>query len=104
MAQQQPRNWARASKLWFPISSLPKGGTPVVLANGDQSVQWFADRPNKTPIKHERHATDEHGALKFKTRINATTQQHPETEKVTLKPEWWSPAVYVDEHGAPVHE
>lgn len=94
---QQPRNWARASKLWFPIRTLPRGGTPAVLANEDQTVQWFVDKPNKTAIQHKRHLQDEDGRFRYEHR-------QPVIETTTVKPAWWSPAVYVDDRGEPVHE
>jgi hypothetical protein len=97
----KPRqNWARASKLWFPIAQLPAGGTPVVLANADQSIHWFCEKPNKLAVKHERHLRDDAGIFLFDE--DEKGQQSPKVVTETISPEWWSPAVYVDAEGRPV--
>lgn len=98
------RNWARASKLWFPISTLPSGGTPVVLANDDQSIQWFAEKPSKKAINHKRQLQDEEGRPQYRERKDPEAEQQPVVEGLKLAAAWWSPAVFVDDRGEPVHE
>lgn len=97
-APAKPRqNWARISKVWLPISSLPTGGTPVVLANDDQTITWFSEKPSKAAVGHTEHARNDDGALVFDEETG-----EPITEASDVTPTWWSPAVYVNKYGEPV--
>jgi hypothetical protein len=85
------KNWARASKLWFPIADMPASGL-VVVADETQTIQWLLTKPSKAAIDHAEHERDEPGAFLFD---DVDGQQHPRIRKRKVKPAFWSPAVYV---------
>jgi hypothetical protein len=92
------RPWARLSKVWLSIDSLPTGST-AVLADETQTITWFAEKATKDPVKHSAHETDETGHPLFDLK---GSQEHPRMAESVVEPAYWSPAAYVDEHGAPV--
>lgn len=88
-------NWGRLGSVWLPIDSLADSWSgPVVLADETQTIQWFAAKASKAPVKNVEHQRDEAGDFKFK--LNSKSEQEPVTVERDVAPAYWSPAVVVE--------